>query len=128
MAKAAFPKGNPYLTIRDELGTIYTDKDFKALFPLEGHRAIALVRLPCEAGLLQELFAGWTLEAGTAIALVVGCAVDTHGRQLICQIMRLPTAVLEAIAHTNKTRQPSPSKKTKISILLFGKFVSPNLR
>jgi len=65
VAKAAFPKGNPYLTIRDELGTIYTDKDFKALFPLEGHRAIALVRLPCEAGLLQELFAGWTLEAGT---------------------------------------------------------------
>lgn len=36
VAKAAFPKGNLYLTIRDELGTIYTDKDFEALFSLEG--------------------------------------------------------------------------------------------
>ncbi len=37
VAKAAFPKGNLYLTMRDELGTIYTDEDFQALFSLEGH-------------------------------------------------------------------------------------------
>lgn len=41
VAKAAFPKGNLYLTIRDELGTIYTDKDFETLFSLEGPPAIA---------------------------------------------------------------------------------------
>lgn len=41
VAKAAFPKGNLYLTIRDELGTIYSDKDFEALIPVEGHPAIA---------------------------------------------------------------------------------------
>jgi transposase len=41
VAKAAFPKGNLYLTMRDELGTIYTDGDFEALFSLEGHPAIA---------------------------------------------------------------------------------------
>ena len=54
VAKAAFPKGNLYLTIRDELGTIYTDKDFKALFPLKGHRAIALVRLPYKVKLVLQ--------------------------------------------------------------------------
>ena len=26
VARAAFPKGNPYLTLRDELGTIYHDE------------------------------------------------------------------------------------------------------
>lgn len=41
VAKAAFPKGNLYLTIRDELGTIYTDRDVEALFSLEGPPAIA---------------------------------------------------------------------------------------
>lgn len=32
VAKAAFPKGNLYLTIRDELGTIYTDEILKQYF------------------------------------------------------------------------------------------------
>ena len=33
VARAAFPKGNPYLTLRDELETIYVDSLFAALFP-----------------------------------------------------------------------------------------------
>ena len=33
IAHAAFPKGNPYLKLRDELGTIYRDEDFVDLFP-----------------------------------------------------------------------------------------------
>ena len=28
VARAAFPKGNPYLTLRDELGVIFHDEDF----------------------------------------------------------------------------------------------------
>ncbi len=32
VARAAFPKGNIYMTMRDELGTIYRDKDFADLF------------------------------------------------------------------------------------------------
>jgi transposase len=32
-AHAAFPKGNPYLKLRDELSTIYGDEDFTTLFP-----------------------------------------------------------------------------------------------
>src|SRR3954469_18349380 len=33
VARAAFPKGQPYLTFRDALGTIFQDEDFTALFP-----------------------------------------------------------------------------------------------
>lgn len=32
VARAAFPKGNPYLTLRDELGVIYEDRAFALLF------------------------------------------------------------------------------------------------
>ena len=33
VARAAFPKGNPYLTLRDRLGTIFADDEFADLFP-----------------------------------------------------------------------------------------------
>src|SRR5689334_14142676 len=36
VAHAAFPKGHPYLTFRDALGTIFQDEDFLALFPAWG--------------------------------------------------------------------------------------------
>ena len=36
VARAAFPKGNPYLLLRDTLGTIFQDDDFAPCFPLEG--------------------------------------------------------------------------------------------
>src|SRR5262247_4922425 len=36
VARAAFPKGQPYLTFRDALGTIFQDEDFTALFPAWG--------------------------------------------------------------------------------------------
>jgi transposase len=36
IAHAAFPKGHPYLTFRDALGTIFQDEDFTALFPAWG--------------------------------------------------------------------------------------------
>jgi len=45
IARAAFPKGNLYLTIRDELGTIYTDETFADLFPAVGQPAQAPWRL-----------------------------------------------------------------------------------
>lgn len=50
VAKAAFPKGNPYLILRDELGTIFCDEDFADLFPKKGQPAyppwqLALVTL-----------------------------------------------------------------------------------
>src|SRR5215471_8237328 len=36
VACAAFPKGQPYLTFRDALGTIFQDEDFTTLFPAWG--------------------------------------------------------------------------------------------
>jgi hypothetical protein len=45
IAQAAFPKGNPYLLLRDQLGTMYQDRDFIALFPRAGTPAAAPWRL-----------------------------------------------------------------------------------
>ena len=39
IAHAAFPKGHPYLTFRDALGTIFQDEAFSALFPAGANRA-----------------------------------------------------------------------------------------
>ena len=45
VAHAAFPKGNIYMRMRDELGTIYTDGAFAPLFPLQGQPANSPARL-----------------------------------------------------------------------------------
>lgn len=41
IAKAAFPKGNVYLKMRDELGVLYQDSQFAELFPTTGQRALS---------------------------------------------------------------------------------------
>ena len=41
VAPAAFPKGNLYLSMRDELGTLFNDLDFAALYPKRGQPAFA---------------------------------------------------------------------------------------
>jgi hypothetical protein len=40
-AKAAFPKGNIWITMRDELGVLSHDDFFTNLFPNDGQPAIA---------------------------------------------------------------------------------------
>jgi transposase len=50
VARAAFPKGNRYLRVADELETLFTDEAFLALFPPHGQPAqppwrLALVTL-----------------------------------------------------------------------------------
>ena len=45
VAKAAFPKGNPYLTLRDELGTVFKDADFTELFSNTGKPGLPPWRL-----------------------------------------------------------------------------------
>lgn len=45
VARAAFPKGNIYLQIRDTLGSIYVDSDFADLFSVRGQRAQSPWRL-----------------------------------------------------------------------------------
>ena len=45
IARAAFPKGNAYLTLRDELGTLYRDEDFAGLFSNRSQPALPPWRL-----------------------------------------------------------------------------------
>jgi transposase len=45
VAHAAFPRGNPYLRMRDALGPIYADPAFAGLFPKEGQPALAPAQL-----------------------------------------------------------------------------------
>src|SRR5437773_1095046 len=45
VARAAFPKGHPYLTFRDALGTIFQDEDFSVLFPAWGQPGLPPWRL-----------------------------------------------------------------------------------
>jgi transposase len=45
VAKAAFPKGNPYLYLRDEFGTLFRDEDFSEFYATDGKPAIAPWRL-----------------------------------------------------------------------------------
>jgi len=45
VAQAAFPKGNLDMTLRDELGTLYTDENFADLFPTHGQPATCPWRL-----------------------------------------------------------------------------------
>jgi len=45
VARAAFPQGNLYVTLRDTLGTIFSDADFAALFPSCGQPALSPWRL-----------------------------------------------------------------------------------
>lgn len=41
IARSAYPKGNVYMHMRDELGSIYEDESFAELFPNNGHPAEA---------------------------------------------------------------------------------------
>ena len=45
IAQAAFRKGNPYMKMRDELGTFFTDDQFVDLYPLDGQPAFSPWRL-----------------------------------------------------------------------------------
>jgi transposase len=49
VARAAFPRGNMYLTMRDQLGPLYENEHFAALFPKRGRPAEApwLLALVC---------------------------------------------------------------------------------
>lgn len=45
IARASFPKGNPYMKMRDEMGTIFIDEEFADLYPDLGQPAIHPWRL-----------------------------------------------------------------------------------
>lgn len=66
MARAAFPKGNPYMRMRDALGPIFCNPDFAHLFPKEGQPAQA----PAQLALVTVMqFAEGLSDAQTATAV-----------------------------------------------------------
>ncbi|MDJ0593253.1 MAG: hypothetical protein QNJ72_25240 [Pleurocapsa sp. MO_226.B13] len=40
IAQQVFPQGNPYMSLRDELGIFYSDSDFAELYSVEGKPAL----------------------------------------------------------------------------------------
>ena len=79
VARAAFPRGNPYVRLRDALGTVFGDAQFAPLFPSRGQPAEAPWRLalvtvlqfartcqtggrprPSEAGSIGNTCLAWT--------------------------------------------------------------------
>lgn len=65
VARAAFPKGNLYLTLRDEIGTLYSDFDFAALYPTHGQPTVSPWRLAliCVMQFIEDLSDRQTAEA-----------------------------------------------------------------
>lgn len=45
IARAAFPKGNPYMQLYDTFGVVFEDEEFAELFPKDGQPALSPVRL-----------------------------------------------------------------------------------
>ena len=41
VARAAFPKGNVVMRLRDEFNTLYQDEDFRKLYPTRGQPGLA---------------------------------------------------------------------------------------
>jgi transposase len=60
VARAAFPKGNPHLTLRDPLRLIFRDDDFVDLYPDQGQPVLSPWRLawitikPCRENLVDR--------------------------------------------------------------------------
>lgn len=68
IARKAFPKGNIYMTLRDELGTFYDDNDFAQLYSSEGQPALHPGRLAliCVMQYMANLSDRGTVEAVAA--------------------------------------------------------------
>ena len=57
IARLAFPKGNLYMKMRDEIGTLFCDLDFEALFSTQGQPAFSPWRLAlvCVMQYIEEM-------------------------------------------------------------------------
>lgn len=83
-AKAAFPKGHRYLTLRDNLGTIFTDEMFKDLFPKMGRPAeapwrLALVTIIQHAEGLSDRQAADAVRDRLSLKYLLGLELDDPG-------------------------------------------------
>jgi transposase len=82
VARAAFPKGNAFVQMRDELGVLWEDEDFSDLFPTRGQRALAPWRLALVTVMqFAENLPDWRNRRD----LLAGCE---HTRDQACPLQR----------------------------------------
>ncbi|MEW6737697.1 MAG: transposase [Acidobacteriota bacterium] len=84
VAKTSFPKGNIYIKIRDELGAIYEDEEFAALFsdtgrPAESPGRLALVTIFQFAESLSDRAAADAVRGRIDWKYALGLALDESG-------------------------------------------------
>ena len=87
VAHAAFPKGNPYLTLRDQLGVIFQDDDFIDLYPATGQPSLSPWRLAWVTILqfretLSDRQAAEAVRAALSQIWVYRCAGPYHPRSV----------------------------------------------
>jgi len=85
IARAAFPKGNSYLRLRDELGSLYTDEAFADLFPTHGQPAeapwrLAVITVLQFAEMLSDRQAAEAVRARLDWKSLLGTSVEDPGR------------------------------------------------
>ena len=79
VARAAFPKGNVYLRVRDSLGMIYDDPTFAQLFPRQGQPAESPFRLALT--LVMQFAENWSdAQAADAVRGRLDWKCATRGR------------------------------------------------
>ncbi len=84
VAKSAFPKGNPYLTIRDELGALFRDDQFAALFgrlgrPVESPGMLALASVVQFAENLSDRQMAEAVRSRIDLKYLFGLELDDAG-------------------------------------------------
>ena len=84
IARAAFPKGNPYMRMRDEFGALYHDDQFVGLFPSRGQPAaspaqLALVSVMQFAEGLSDRQAADAVRARIDWKYALGLELDASG-------------------------------------------------
>jgi transposase len=95
VARAAFPRGSTYMDLRDELGTIFTDGDFAALFPARGRPAeapwrLALVTVFQFVGGLSDRRAADAVRGRIDWKYALGLPLDDPGfdASVLCEVRR----------------------------------------
>jgi hypothetical protein len=110
VARAAFPKGNPYLRLRDELGPVFRDADFAGLYPRRGQPALP----PWKLALVTILQFAEDLsdrQAADAVRGRIDSDVSAHPSRNVARGRRRPPGDLEAGSGASHRRvRPCPQK------------------
>src|SRR3989440_7602187 len=91
LAKAVFPEGSTFIKMRDELGTLYQDEMFVALFPKDGQPALvpwrlALVTIMQFAEGLPDRQAAHAVRARLDWKYALGLELEDRGFDLVRRV------------------------------------------